>query len=114
VLQAARPITAAAGGNALGAGSKMRRLLTQLARIDVLLIDELGYLNLKSEQTNIFFKLMEERHHRHPTIITTILSYPEWQGFLGNRALVEALLSRLRERCHTVKIDGPCLRAQTG
>jgi DNA replication protein DnaC len=91
-----------------------RRLLTQLARIDVLLIDELGYLNLKSEQTNIFFKLMEERHHRHPTIITTNLSYPEWQGFLGNRALVEALLSRLRERCHTVKIDGPCLRAQTG
>src|SRR6266702_1907381 len=47
-----------------------RRLLTQLARIDVLLIDELGSLNLKSEQTTIFFKLMEERHHRHPTIIT--------------------------------------------
>jgi len=91
-----------------------RRLLTALARIDVLLIDELGYLNLKSEQTNIFFKLMEERHHRHPTIITTNLSYPEWQGFLGNRALVDALLSRLRERCHTVKIDGPCLRPQTG
>jgi DNA replication protein DnaC len=91
-----------------------RRLLKSLAKIDLLLIDELGYINAKTEQTNIFFKLMEERHHRRPTIITTNLAYPEWQSFLGNRPLTEALLSRLRERCHTVKIDGPCLRAQQG
>jgi DNA replication protein DnaC len=91
-----------------------RNLLKRLAKIDVILIDELGYLNLRPEQTNIFFKLMEERHHRRPTIITSNLDYPEWQGFLGNRVLVDALLSRLRERCHTVKIEGPCLRAQQG
>src|ERR1700676_1720050 len=48
-----------------------RRLLNRLARLDVLLIDELGYLNLKPEQSNTFFKLMEERYHRHSTIITT-------------------------------------------
>jgi DNA replication protein DnaC len=91
-----------------------RRLLKSLSKIDLLLIDELGYINAKTEQTNIFFKLMEERHHRRPTIITTNLAYPEWQGFLGNRPLTDALLSRLHERCHTVKIDGPCLRAQQG
>jgi DNA replication protein DnaC len=34
-------------------------------------IDELGHLNLKPEQTNIFFKLMEERYRRHSTIITS-------------------------------------------
>jgi DNA replication protein DnaC len=90
-----------------------RRLLKALSKIDLLLIDELGYINAKTEQTNIFFKLMEERHHRRPTIITN-LAYPEWQAFLGNRPLTDALLSRLRERCHTVKIDGPCLRAQQG
>src|SRR5205814_1061218 len=38
-----------------------RRLVKRLARLDILYIDELGYLNLKPEQTNIFFKLMEER-----------------------------------------------------
>jgi DNA replication protein DnaC len=91
-----------------------RRLLNSLAKIDILCIDELGYINAKTEQTNIFFKLMEERHHRRPTIITTNLAYPEWQDLLGNRPLTEALLSRLRERCHTVKIDGPCLRVQQG
>jgi len=36
--------------------------------------------------------------------------YAEWGNFLGNKALVEALLSRLRHQCHTVKIDGPSHR----
>ena len=87
-----------------------RKLLNRLARVDVLVIDEMGYLNLKPEQTNIFFKLMEERYCQRATIITTNLDYPEWANFLGNKALVDALLSRLRHRCHTVKIDGPSLR----
>jgi len=87
-----------------------RALLSYLARLDVLLIDEMGYLNLKPEQTNVFFKLMEERYRRHATIITTNLAYEEWHNFLGNKALVDALLSRLRHQCHTVPIDGPSLR----
>jgi DNA replication protein DnaC len=87
-----------------------RRLLNRLAKVDILVIDEMGYLNLRPEQTNIFFKLMEERYRRKPTVITTNLDYGEWANFLGNKALVEALLSRLRHQCHTVKIDGPSLR----
>lgn len=87
-----------------------RRLLRQLAKVDVLCIDELGYLTIHPEQSNIFFKLMEERYTRKPTIITTNLTYEEWHQFLGNRTMVDALLSRLRHRCHTVVIDGPSLR----
>ena len=49
-------------------------------------IDEFGYLNLKPEQSNTFFKLMEERYHRHSTVITTNLGYDEWHNFLGNKA----------------------------
>ena len=78
------------------------------------LIDEFGYLNLKPEQSNIFFKLMEERYRRRPTIITTNLEYDEWPNFLGNKAMVEALLSRLRHYCHTIRIDGPPLREPQG
>lgn len=87
-----------------------RKLLNRLSRVDVLVIDEMGYLNLRPEQTNIFFKLMEERYRRRPTILTTNLDYTEWANFLGNKSLVEALLSRLRHQCHTVRIDGPSLR----
>ena len=91
-----------------------RQLLNTLIRIDCLVIDELGYINLRPEQTNIFFKLMEERYRHKPTIITSNLDYPEWQTFLGNKALVEALLSRLRHQCHTIRIDGPSLREPQG
>ena len=91
-----------------------RRLIRSLASIDVLAVDEMGYLNIKPEQTNIFFKLMEERHRRRPTLLTTNLPYAAWSDFLGNRSLTEALLSRLRERCHTIIVDGPCLRPQQG
>ncbi len=78
------------------------------------LIDELGYLNLKPEQSNVFFKLIEERYHRHSTIITTNLAYEEWGTFLGNKSMVEALLSRVRHYCHTVAIDGPSIRTPQG
>lgn len=91
-----------------------RQLLKRLARVDVLLIDEFGYLNLKPEQSNIFFKLMEERYRQRPTIITTNLQYDEWHNFLGNKPMVEALLSRLRHQCHTVQIKGPSLRDPQG
>jgi DNA replication protein DnaC len=91
-----------------------RKLLNRLANLDLLLIDEFGYLNLRPEQSNIFFKLMEERYHRHSTIITTNLMYDEWQTFLGNKSMVEALLSRVRHYCHTVTITGPSLRDPQG
>jgi len=87
-----------------------RRLVNRLLRIDVLLIDELGYLNLRPEQCNIFFKLMEERYRRKSTIITTNLDYEQWYEFLGQKSMVDALLSRLRHHCTTVRISGACLR----
>ena len=91
-----------------------RALLNRLSRVDVLVIDEMGYLNLRPEQTNVFFRLMEERYRRKATIITTNLDYDEWHNFLGNEALCKALLSRLRHQCHTVRIDGTSLREATG
>lgn len=91
-----------------------RKLLNRLIRIDVLVVDEMGYLNLRPEQTNLFFKLMEERYTRKSTIITTNLDYDDWYAFLGRKEMVGALLSRLRHHCHTLRIDGPSLRTPTG
>lgn len=91
-----------------------RKLLNRLARVDLLAIDEMGYLNLRPEQTNVFFRLMEERYRHKATIITTNLEYEEWHNFLGNKGLCDALLSRLRHQCHTIHINGPSLREATG
>jgi len=86
------------------------KYVRSLAKVDVLAIDEMGYANVRPEQANIFFRLMEERYMRKPTIITTNLAYDEWHRFLGNPPMVEALLSRLLHRCDTITIDGPSLR----
>lgn len=87
-----------------------RQLVNRLASYDLLVIDEMGYLNLRPEQSNMFFKLMEERYGRKSTILTTNLEYEEWYAFLGQKDMVAALLDRLRHHCTTVRIEGPSLR----
>jgi len=87
------------------------QLLKRLARYDVLLIDELGYLTLKPEQANAFFKLMDQRYDRASTIITTNLDYGAWYELFDKKTLVDALLDRLQHHCITLRIEGPSLRA---
>ncbi len=86
------------------------KFIKRLSKYDLLLIDELGYLTLKSEQINAFFKLMGERYNRKSTIITTNLDYSEWYDLFKKKDLVDAMLDRLKHKCTTIKIDGPSLR----
>ncbi|CAM2064219.1 IS21-like element helper ATPase IstB [Sulfidibacter corallicola] len=86
------------------------RILKSMASFDLLIIDELGYLSLKPEQVNAFFKLTEMRYGNKATIITTNLDYEEWYQLFKCKPLVDALLDRLRHHCITIKMDGPSLR----
>jgi DNA replication protein DnaC len=86
------------------------KLLAQLARYQPLLIDELGYLTLKPEQSNAFFRLMDQRYGRVSTLLTTNLEPSAWYDLFANKPLVDALLDRLQHRCITIRIDGPSLR----
>ncbi len=86
------------------------KVLNRLSQYDVLLIDELGYLTLKSEQVNAFFKLLDMRYGKAPTIITTNLAYSDWYELFQRKSLVDALLDRLQHHCITIQIDGPSLR----
>jgi DNA replication protein DnaC len=63
---------------ALIADRASRKFVRRLAHIDVLLVDELAYLNPRPEQMYIFFKLMEEHYRRRATLITTNLEYDQW------------------------------------
>ena len=87
------------------------RVLMSLCRYDLIQIDELGYLTLKTEQMNAFFKLMAERYRTNKsTIITTNLELEEWYDLFQPKDMVDALLDRLKHRCITIKIEGPSLR----
>jgi DNA replication protein DnaC len=86
------------------------QLIKRLSRFQPLLIDELSYLVLKPEQTNAFFRLMDQRYNRVSTIITTNLIRENWYELFQNKSLVDALLSRLEHHCITIHIKGPSLR----
>jgi len=85
-------------------------LLRTIASYDLIIIDELGYLTLTTEQINIFFKLIDMRYHKKSTIITTNLDYPQWYEVFQNKALVDAMLDRFNHYCTTLYIKGSSLR----
>jgi DNA replication protein DnaC len=89
------------------------KLIRRLCRYDLLVVDEVGYLSLKPEQVNAFFKLMGERYGKKSTILTTNLDYPEWYDLFQRKNLVDALLDLLNHYFITIRIDGPSLRAPT-
>jgi DNA replication protein DnaC len=86
------------------------KLLKRLSTFKPLVIDELGYLTLKPEQINAFFRLMDQRYKRASTIITTNLDTAEWYELFQKKPLVDALLDRLQHHCITIRINGPSLR----
>ena len=86
------------------------KLLHTLSNYDVIVIDELGYLTLTSEQINIFFKLIDMRYQKKATIITTNLDFEAWYEVFKHKELVDAMLDRLNHGCTVIRIDGPSLR----
>jgi DNA replication protein DnaC len=85
-------------------------LLKTIVAYDIIVIDELGYLTLTTEQINIFFKLIDMRYHKKSTIITTNLDYPQWYEVFKNKELVDAMLDRFNHYCTTIYINGSSLR----
>ena len=81
----------------------------------VLLIDEIGYVEVEPVQVGLFFTLMHERHKKKPTLITSNLGFSEWGSFLKNDHLTAALIDRLTENSHVFNMKGcKSLRPQTG
>jgi DNA replication protein DnaC len=86
------------------------KLLNTIANYDILVIDELGYLTLTTEQINIFFKLIDMRYHKKSTLITTNLKFEAWYDVFNNKDLVDAMLDRFKHYCTVIAIEGDSLR----
>lgn len=75
-------------------------VLKKYLNCDVLCIDELGYIETEPVQVGLFFNLMQRRHKKKPTLITSNLGFREWGSFLKNDHLTAALIDRLSESSH--------------
>ena len=77
----------------------------------ILIIDEVGYLPLQGNQANLFFQVIAKRYEHGSIILTSNLSFGEWDNtFAGNSALTAAMLDRLLHHAHIVQIKGDSYR----
>ena len=89
---------------------RLDRLLTQLERVDLLIVDELGYLSFNRTGAELLFQVFADRYERRSLLITSNLPFGEWgQVFQGER-MTAALLDRLTHRCHIFEMNGESYR----
>lgn len=80
----------------------LKESLNKLARIDLIIIDELGYLKMDKEKESIFFQLVRSRYEKKSIIITSNLKLREWDEVFTSQLAATAILDRLVHHCHIV------------
>ena len=88
----------------------LERVMRRYERYDLLIIDELGYLPISSNEAKLLFQLINGRYERKSTIITTNVPLSSWGTVLNSTATAEAILDRLVYHSHVIKIKGKSYR----
>lgn len=86
------------------------KLLAQLARIDVLLLDDWGLTPLQSSERHDLLELVDDRVNARSTIITSQLPVDHWHAWLNDPTLADAILDRLVHASHRIALKGESLR----
>ena len=96
--------------NAARATNIFERKLQQLARIDVLAIDDFGLRPMRSPQDEDFHDLIDARYECKTTLLTSNLDFDEWGAAFPNKLMGAATLDRLRDRAYRIVLDGETRR----
>ena len=94
---------------ARAAGNLARRLRV-LTHPALLVVDEIGYLPVSQDDAVLFFQLINARHERVSTVLTSNKGFEEWGSVLGDEVMAAALIDRLLHHCHIVNIRGNSYR----
>jgi len=86
------------------------RFLTQLDRLDLLIVDELGYLSFSRSGAELLFQVFADRYERRSLLVTSNLAFSEWGSVFQGDRMTAALLDRLTHRCHIFEINGESYR----
>ena len=88
------------------------KLLTNLAKVDVLILDDWGLMKLSAENRRDLLEVLEDRHGRRSTIATSQLPIEEWHGVIGDATLADAILDRLVHNAYKINLRGESMRKQ--
>lgn len=84
--------------------------LERLSRLDLLIIDELGYLPMEKSRANLFFQLVNRCYERTSIVVSTNRPFNQWGEILGDEVIAGAVLDRLLHHGHIIPIQGESYR----
>jgi len=86
------------------------RLMTRLAKVDVLILDDWGLSKLIAEQRRDLLEILEDRHDTRSTIVTSQLPLDQWHHIIGDPTLADAILDRLVHNAYKINLKGESMR----
>ncbi len=88
------------------------RVLTRLARIDVLVIDDFAISPVSDEERRHLLELLEDRYGTRSTIVTSQLAPSDWHDYLADPTLADAICDRIVHHAHRLMLKGPSRRKE--
>ena len=91
---------------------QLLRMRQQLGKLDLLILDELGYVPASKAGAELLFDVIATAYERNSLIVTTNLPFESWTEVLGSERLTGAALDRLTHRCQILETKGESYRLQ--
>jgi DNA replication protein DnaC len=89
---------------------RLLRFQKQLLKVDLLIVDELGFVPLSKTGAELLFDVFSQRHERGATMVTSNLPFDEWTETFGSERLTGALLDRLTHHVNILEMNGESYR----
>ena len=89
---------------------RFARLFRTLVKIDLLVLDDFGPDRLNASQRRDLMEIIEDRHGRRSTLITSQLPVDKWHEVIGEPTFADAILDRIVHNAYRLKLDGPSIR----
>ena len=92
--------------------NRLENKLKYINRYKLLVVDELGYLPIDKEDSNLFFQVIDMRYEKKSTILTTYINFYDWDSFFNDAIVANAILDRVLHHSKVITINGRSYRVK--